>query len=168
MLAGLGGVVTGWRLLFLDVDGPLLPFGGVPESYASGSTLDRLDPRLGVRLAALPAELVWATSWEDDANLRIAPRLGLPALPVVHWPEPAPGDEQEQLDRWYGLHWKLRPLVRWADGRPFAWVDDEIAETDREWVREHGPGPALLHRVPADRGLQDEDFAVLESWFRAR
>jgi hypothetical protein len=29
----------------------------------------------------------WATTWLDDANTEIAPRLGLPDLPVVAWPE---------------------------------------------------------------------------------
>lgn len=69
-------------LLFLDVDGPLLPFGDGPQHEPSGtashSHLARLDPRIGARLAALPCELVWATTWEEAANTDIAPRLGLP------------------------------------------------------------------------------------------
>jgi hypothetical protein len=71
--------------------------------------MERLDSHLGVRLAALPCDLVWATTWEDEANTEIAPRLGLPPLPVVHWPEPSA--EHEHVDRWFGLHWKTRALV---------------------------------------------------------
>lgn len=105
-------------LLFLDVDGPLLPFGAGPKYEPSGggastSHLARLDPQMGPRLAALPCELVWATTWEQEANAAIAPRIGLPQLPVVNWPEPS--DENERENQWFGLHWKTRTVVAWAD-----------------------------------------------------
>jgi len=56
----------------------------------------------GPALAALPCTLVWATTWQQDANTEIAPRIGLPHLPVS-WPEPTKADERE--DRWLGLCW---------------------------------------------------------------
>ncbi|MEU6577790.1 hypothetical protein [Streptomyces sp. NPDC046805] len=161
-------------LLFLDVDGTLLPFGAAapyPEygpAAASGPAsadavdyplLTRIDPALGPRLAGLGCELVWATTWMDDANRSVAPWLGLPPLPVVEWPDE---DEPPAL-----LHWKTRPLVGWADGRPFIWLDDELTEADRSWVAVHHRGPALLHRVEHQRGLTDGDFAVLGEWLRA-
>jgi hypothetical protein len=77
----------------------------------------------------MPCDLVWATTWEDQANAEIAPRIGLPRLPVVNWPEPS--DEDEREDQWFGLCWKTRTLVAWANQRPFAWVDDEITDADR-------------------------------------
>src|SRR3954468_7543879 len=62
-------------LLFLDVDGPLIPFGAASyPSYGDDLAPDahplltRLDPAHGRRLAALPCELVWATTWMGDAN----------------------------------------------------------------------------------------------------
>ena len=82
---------------------------------------------------------MWATAWEHEANEVVAPWLGLPELPVVEFP-PA-----EEDDLRVGLHFKTRALVGWAAGRPFAWVDDEITGTDREWVRARHPGSALLH-----------------------
>ncbi|MFI5980788.1 hypothetical protein ACIBEA_07945 [Streptomyces sp. NPDC051555] len=162
------------------MDGPLIPFGGPSHAYpthpawpgASGEVvthplLHRLDPRHGPRLSALPCTLVWATTWMTDANTHIAPRLGLPPLEVMHWPEPSATDgptEQDERAERFGLHWKTRGLVSRAAGGPFIWVDDEITDTDRTWVSAHHPGPALLHRVDPRRGLTDADHAALTDW----
>ncbi|MET9650905.1 HAD domain-containing protein [Streptomyces sp. NPDC006460] len=160
-------------LLFLDVDGPLIPFGAAPDAYPTYATgddrldfaanplLTRIDPAHGPRLAALACDIVWATTWMADANECVAPRLGLPPLPVVDWPEPSARDER---DHRMGLHWKTRPLVSWAAGRPFAWVDDEPTDADRAWVAAHHPGEALLHRVDPRRGLDEDDYAALDAW----
>lgn len=63
-----------------------------------------------------------------DANDLVAPRLGLPELPVVDFPD----DDTEQA-----LHWKTASLTRWAAGRTFVWLDDEITDVDRRWVQAH-------------------------------
>ncbi|MFD3516392.1 HAD domain-containing protein [Streptomyces sp. NPDC058657] len=162
-------------LLFLDVDGPLVPFGAtrqqLPDGYptyragrhiegGANPLIARVNPAHGPRLMALPCELVWATTWMSDANECLAPWLGLPELPVVNWSEPSDEDEQDRL------HWKTRDLLRWANGRPFAWVDDEITDTDRNWMEARRPGQSLLHRVDARRGMTDEDFATLDHWLR--
>ncbi|MER5911814.1 HAD domain-containing protein [Streptomyces sp. NPDC001982] len=157
-------------LLFLDIDGTLLPFGtagpypeyepvhGPPRPAAVHPLLTRIEPALGPRLAALGCELVWATTWMDDANTVVAPWLGLPPLPAVEWPDE---DAPPAL-----LHWKTRPLVAWAAGRPFIWVDDEITEADRAWVATHHTADALLHRVEHQYGLTGADFEMLEEWLR--
>ncbi|MBL1077277.1 hypothetical protein JK358_23020 [Nocardia sp. 2] len=139
-------------LLFLDVDGPLLPFGG-PNAKT-------VDPHLGPLLRALPCELVWATTWMDEANLHLTPILGLPTLPVMQWPD-TPDDG---IDAWFGLHWKTRALVDRAAGGAFVWVDDEIRDSDREWVAANHGGRALLHRVDPRIGLRVADFEVIRAW----
>lgn len=106
----------------------------------------------------MPCELVWATTWLEQANDVIAPLLGLPRLPVLE--QVAPTAE----DGYFGLHWKTRALVEWAAGRAFAWLDDEITDADREWIADRHPAPALPLRVDPRRGLTDGDLDTLESW----
>ncbi|WP_432995387.1 HAD domain-containing protein [Dactylosporangium sp. CA-233914] len=151
-------------MLFLDVDGPLIPLaprdtGRHPAVEAAAERLGnpllaRLDPADGPRLLTLGCDLVWATTWGEDANQVIGPLLGLPPLPVVAW-----GDEVDTG----GLHWKTRDLVAYAAGRPFVWVDDEIGDPDRAFVA----GEALPHRVDGRAGLTAADFAAVRAWLAA-
>ncbi|MEU1577539.1 HAD domain-containing protein [Streptomyces collinus] len=159
-------------LLFLDVDGPLIPFGSPsvrsPTAAAvspacpdrGNPLLERLDPALGPRLLALECQLVWATTWMEEANEVVSPLVGLPRLPVLEWPDPCPDTGP------HGLHWKTGHIVEWAGGRPFIWVDDEISAMDHLWVEASHPGPALLYRVDPARGLVDADITALADWLR--
>ncbi|MFD3732777.1 hypothetical protein [Streptomyces sp. NPDC058632] len=174
-------------LLFVDVDGPLNPYAAKPHRRPEGYKTHRLltprwealerrrlsewglpskpvkplrvwlHPDHGPVLVALPFDLVWATTWEEEANVFITPVLGLPGLPVVHWSLPQPVTED-------GVFWKTPEIVTWAKGRAFAWIDDEITETDFAWVKEYHAGPALLHRIGPRRGLTQHDFAILTAW----
>lgn len=172
------GVTAPLPILFLDVDGPLNPFAAKltrrPPGYVThrlmpagwtGTTWGRrpkplrvwLNPDHGPALAGLPVELVWATTWEHEANRLIGPRIGLPPLPVVEWPE----KENLEAD---GLFWKTRHLAEYAAGRPFAWVDDQITSADWRWCAERYPAPSLLQPVDPRRGLSAGDFAAIARW----
>ncbi len=174
-------------LLLVDVDGPLNPYAAKPHRRPEGYGTHRLstprweaaerrrlaqwglpdrlakplrvwlNPHHGRALNALPFDLVWATTWEEEANAFIAPVLGLPELPFIAWrsPRAEPGG---------GVFWKTPEIVAWTQGRAFAWIDDEITDADRAWVDTHHVGPALLHRVDPRSGLTDDDFAVLTAW----
>jgi hypothetical protein len=158
-------------LVFLDVDGPLIPFRArpgrnryIPMSLAGqvnddsdNPLLDRLDPANGHSLLELGCELVWATTWMAEANEVVSPRLGLRDLPVVEFPD----TDDEPVG---GLHWKTMFLIRWAAGRPFVWIDDECTEADRRWVARHHPGRALVHRVDPFVGLTNTDFDSIHRW----
>jgi hypothetical protein len=106
---------------------------------------------------ALPVELIWATTWEDEANTYLAPLLGLPELPFVAWSSPRSKPSE-------GVFWKTPEVVSRAGGRPFAWLDDEITGADRDWVDAHHPGPSMLLQIDPGIGLLPEDFVVLKKW----
>lgn len=135
-------------LLFLDVDGPLIPFGA------------NLNPALGPLLTNLPCELIWATTWAEEANRTLCPALGLPTLEVMAWPD----DGTEPIDHWFGLHWKTRGLVTRAAGRAFVWIDDELTDHDRDWVSQNHSGSALLYGVNPRVGLRPNDFTEIARW----
>ncbi len=83
---------------------------------------------------------------------------------MVHWPEPSAENELE--DQWFNLHWKTGALATWADGRPFAWVDDEITDAGTDWVATYHHGHTLLQPVNASEGITHHDLEALKAWFR--
>lgn len=151
-------------LLFVDIDGPLNPYLANPRSARRDeyvvSRLNgiqvRLHPTHGPTLLDLPFNLVWASTWEHDANLWIAPALGLPQLPVCEFPDTGTTPA--------GLYFKTPTIVEYAANHPFAWIDDEITDTDREWVAQRHEGPALLRWVDPAIGLESTDFEALQTW----
>ncbi|GGV29339.1 hypothetical protein GCM10010495_52040 [Kitasatospora herbaricolor] len=120
-------------LLFLDVDGVLNPAAPHPDAGFEAHALLGYRVLLSARHAdwlrelAGGYQLVWATTWEEEANRHLSPLLGLPELPVVRFTGyvPQPGDPRVPLMQLIsGRKWP--PILRYARGRPFAWVDDVI------------------------------------------
>lgn len=166
-------------LLLIDVDGPLNPFAAKATRRPDGYTTHRMSPtswvsrhanprdakplrvwlnhQHGAMLQALPYELVWCTTWQAEANEWIGPHLGLPELPHVPF-------EELWARRPDGTYFKTWDVVRWAQGRPFAWVDDEIGAADQEFVADIHDGPALLHHINPAKGLLPADFQALTEW----
>ena len=83
--------------------------------------------------------------------------IGMPGDPYV-------GHTKITLAECFTLHPKTRSVVAWAGTADFAWVDDEITDSDREWIHEHHSGAALLLEIDPHRGLTGPDFAILEEW----
>ncbi|WP_170176446.1 HAD domain-containing protein [Lentzea flaviverrucosa] len=142
--------------ILLDVDGPLNPFMAKPTRRPAGYTTRRvrpygffrplrvwLDPSHGSWLlslaAATGADLVWATTWEHEANEFIGPCIGLPELEWIDFG----GRGSDHAD---GLHGKIAAITEWARTRPIAWLDDEFRPRDQEWAASR-PGTLL---VPVD------------------
>ncbi|MCX4694319.1 HAD domain-containing protein [Streptomyces sp. NBC_01408] len=164
-------------LLLIDVDGPLNPYAAKPQRRPEGYTTHRMRPTgwtgaesakplrvwlnhgHGAELLALAEayELVWATTWKDEANDWIGPHLGLPRLPYIDWPV-----MHGRAPR--GTFWKTQYVLEYAAGRPFAWIDDDITAMDREYVEQRHPAHALLMYVDERIGLTRADFDALARW----
>jgi hypothetical protein len=95
-------------------------------------------------------ELTWATTWEADANREIGPRIGLPELPFLVF-----GD-LEPLGAW-----KTAAIDAAAEGRPLAWIDDDIGRDAQAWADARA-APTLLLRADPGVGLVRRHIDSLE------
>lgn len=153
-------------LLLLDVDGPLNPFRATkPEGYTAhklptaGSSFQVwLNHGHGAMLLDFAGqhgfELVWCTTWEHDANKYVGPHIGLPVLPVIEFGFTA-------------TDWKFGAVLRYADRRPLAWLDDDFELFDPEqqaFLEERGDTPTLLHLVSPEIGLTANDLTTVAEW----
>lgn len=162
--------------IYLDVDGPLNPYGGTnkprlragyrkyrisPDSWDDSRPLPVwLRREHGAELLALAEaidfELVWATTWEHEANVWIAGKIGLPKLPVVQFKG--------------SITWKFTDVLKDAGDLPLIWFDDDFALFPGEladFITERGDRPTLLHTVSPRFGLTDEDFTIARNWATA-
>lgn len=153
-------------LLLLDVDGPLNPFRATkPEGYTkhrlptAGQSFEVwLNHDHGAMLLDFAErhgfELAWCTTWERDANTYIGPQIGLPELPVIEFGFTA-------------TDWKFGAVLRYAAGRPLAWLDDDFERFDpeqQEFLRQRGDTPTLLHIVSPSVGITTDDLSMVEAW----
>lgn len=156
-------------LLLLDVDGVLNPMGRPTPDYRRyrctiGSEVYtvHLNPRHGRRLLDLArltgAELAWATTWERHANEWIAPRIGLPALPVIPM-------STVDVPSEHGEMFKTPHVAAYAGRRPFVWFDDQVWAEDEEYLRvRQGLDDFLLVHVDPARGLTSRHLGMAHEW----
>jgi hypothetical protein len=127
-----------------------------------GHRLLRADlPEVLAELAAR-YELAWATAWQDNANLLLAPALGLPALPVIRFTDPA---ANEPGLRHAGRTWKLPSVQRFAADRPLAWIDTELHGDAYEWAAARRTPTKLLSTDPS-HGIVDREVRSLFAFAR--
>ena len=158
-------------LLLIDVDGVLNPFRRPGPEWvktkcsAGGRSYNMLlNPAHGPKLLDLAAtvgcELVWATTWEHDANTEIGPKVGLPHLPVIEVDR-----DTQYLRRGGDIMPKTPHVADWVKGRPFVWLDDDLTNLDEKYLREHeGVGDFLVIHVDEQFGLTDGHLAEAAVW----
>lgn len=178
-------------LLLLDVDGPLNPYNAKPHARPDGYTTWRrtpvggwyggkearqykgirvwLHPDHGAQLAALAnetgLELVWATTWQHEANTLIGPAIGLPPLPVIEF-----GPPEWTSAGWTETgRWKYSAVTAYAADRPVVWLDDDFH--DRSWLdarneflRRRVDARTLLCDVDPRQGIQSHHLDLIRAW----
>ncbi len=153
-------------LLLVDIDGVLNPFtadsvpDGFEEHHLAGMRV-LLSRAHGEWLRELGSEfeLVWATTWEAEANLLIGPLIGLPELPFITFTPSEPTFE--------GYTIKLPDVIAFVGDRPAAWIDDDLSSDVRywsHWRRTELGIPTLLVDVYPRLGLSESHVERLRSF----
>ena len=144
-------------LLYLDVDGVLLPLGKgdwASERIRVGPFYVHVARDLRMIVTRLHAafEVVWATSWCEEANREVGPLVGLPRLPALD----------------VTAHFRKLELVRTHAGeeRAIAWVDDRLEPAAWEWAGGR-VGSSLLLKPESRRGLTPAHADELLSFARS-
>lgn len=106
---------------------------------------------------------VWATMWDDDANVELAWRLGLPDLPYIPCAR-----SQFEVALWNGVrvHSKVPCIKAHLADRSFAWIDDTIGGNDLEWAahRDDEIAPTYLLKIDPRMGLLEHHVDKLVKW----
>lgn len=156
------------RLVLLDVDGVLNP----SMNWNGKFTLHhitvgddvypvRLNPEHGPMLldfaAEVDAELVWATTWEDDANVEIGPRIGLPELRVMKLPS---NPTQEVFNE------KFASVPAFAGDADWVWFEDVIYSHDTKWLKTCPDiGKFRVVQVSSSAGLSEKHIQQARRFF---
>ena len=155
-------------VLYLDLDGVLAPEhppDEVPDTYPDFAVrwVGRRELALSLimvdELLALPAEIVWVTTWVDFPERELAPALGMPGH--RRWldpttPSPPPGG-------------KLGAILTDATGhgRPIAWIDDQEADQRARRHLTRLERPVLMLAPDPTTGLTPDDLTDLDDWLAA-
>lgn len=110
------------------------------------------------------AELVWATYWEDEANVWVSPTVGLPDN-LPHVPIPPQFRQKHSPGEWKALL-----IASWAKGRPFVWFEDEL-DAPGTLIKlaasgDYDLGPFLVVTVDERTGLTEDHVAQAAAWMR--
>lgn len=160
--------------LLLDVDGPLNPYNAKilpagytrhimrPDSWVATKPLKvLLNPSHGPALESLGSELIWATTWEHEANDWIGPHLGLPELAVIEWID-------QDIRNPERLYWKTKRIVSWMNehrpGVAYVWIDDETTKRDKEYIQYYSDGLGTTLTINPKLGLKESNFDSLTQW----
>lgn len=144
-------------IIFLDIDGVLNPFGfnrdsewdDAEEHIIEGFSL-LLSRELGGRLASLPATIIWATTWQEDA-WRIGEIVDINA---------------DHLE--LGPGWKQAAILSFLQDTPspFVWIDDdEVDDWSSRTLEGNFPNiPKLLISPDPSVGITKREFEEIKSF----
>ncbi|WP_423464243.1 HAD domain-containing protein [Promicromonospora sp. MS192] len=97
------------------------------------------------------ADVVWLTTWQDQARTLLAPRLGLDVFDVA---VPSPGSDAPEREDW----WKVTTIKDHTDpGARVVFTDDDLSTQARTTLRNrYDPDDLLLVTPMPSPGLTDQ------------
>jgi HAD domain in Swiss Army Knife RNA repair proteins len=158
LLLDVDGVLNAWPFVAQDRENP---WNDYQNARVMGFPI-WWSPTMVKRLLAVSTrvEVLWLTTWERDAQIKLAPALGLPRWELAGdrdlWPEGPDG--------W----WKLdvaRDLYE-RDPTPFIWIDDDYAFDDLavRWIKSLPPGVAMAISPDSNYGITDAHLDLIEAF----
>lgn len=103
------------------------------------------------------AEIVWLTTWAEEANHDLFEKLGF-------W---EPFRVAGAPDRHSWTWWKLGIVkAEWeAQRRPFIWIDDDLGDRDaRKWLDTLPLGVTLAIQPQTAVGITKDDLVLIDYW----
>ncbi len=159
-------------LVLVDIDGVLNPRkdqaarGFTPYRLKGEDELVWLSRDHGRMLNELDregaVELRWGTTWNDAANRTVAPAIGLDR----QW-DVVPIDRAMAGPVKFGENWKAVSVLAGVGDQPFAWMDDFLVESDKQWAEDRVLDrgiPTLLLKIDPDVGMTGEHLAAVRGW----
>ena len=161
-------------VILLDVDGVLNAyryddrngegFGDFQTAECYGYQIT-YSQKMGDRLAALDADIVWHTTWAggNRCNTEIGPLFGWGNLPVLA----EPGWGSTHGDYYW---WKLDPAFDYIrnNPRPFVWIDDDLLyEFGAENTMKSLCQPCLLIAPSPHTGITVAEMERIEEFVNA-
>jgi len=163
--------------LYLDVDGVInawhadkaWPSKNIGEATSrSGTYSIHWAPAMVAELMAMDLELVWATTWEQEAATSIAPLIGWSEAEKSRWLSLESVRENVKfgmLHTYGSIAWK-NPAVRQDQEdspSPFIWIDDEMGFQDMNMARDIG---GLAIWSDPYRGIQPDDIEKMKQYIK--
>lgn len=160
-------------ILYCDVDNVLnaahrgfgdLTVGLAKPTDSARTYRIRWAPKLIEELNALDVDLVWATTWRNDAETIIAPLVGL-ELPsrVLH---PLPEYPEYFIGRRSSIHWKIESLIADQTESPskFIWLEDEMLPEHRRTAKALG---GYAPKIDPDYGITTDIIKEIHKYLNS-
>ena len=156
--------------LYLDVDGVInawwakevWPTQNQGDAVADNGTWTiKWSPEMIAELEAMDFDLVWTTTWRQQAPASIAPLIGYGR--TARWLDPTVNTRLMHSS----IQWKRIAVAedQANDPSPFIWIDDEILAYDSSWALDHG-GYAF---APHDRfGISPKAIEKMKRYIAAK
>lgn len=109
------------------------------------------------------AELVWASTWEDNANIWLCPLLKLDPLPVIPVRAAVEAGERMKPKVESGIC-KLPVITEWMAGRRLAWLEDSPVADARVDIGGQFGGTGLVIQVDEKTGLEQRHLELARRW----